>query len=113
MDELKQLVLSTIDEIEKDFAPQQQTSVSQEHSKEMEKKEETIKAFFQDDVEDNSKNESEVLFLESLRERLLVLFEGLQAPNNNKLEAKVDLLLNFLEYTLASIDKRIQRVKKG
>lgn len=49
-------------------------------------------------------------FLESIQERLLVLFEGFQAPNNTKVEAKVDLTLNFLEYLLASIENRINLI---
>ena len=43
-------------------------------------------------------------FLLSLRERLLVLFEGLKSSNNKKVEAKVDLILNFFEYLLATIE---------
>jgi hypothetical protein len=54
-----------------------------------------------------SQNGDELLFLQNVRERLLVLFEGFQAPNNAALEAKVDLTLNFLEYLLAAIDTRI------
>ncbi|MCF6330961.1 MAG: hypothetical protein L3I99_05380 [Sulfurimonas sp.] len=55
----------------------------------------------------------EEMFLLSTRERLLVLFEGFQAPNNTNIEAKIDLTLNFLEYMLASIDSRIDEMKKG
>ena len=51
-------------------------------------------------------------FLERMRERLLVLFEGFQSPNNKRLEAKIDLTLNFLEYLLATLDERIERLKK-
>ena len=53
----------------------------------------------------------EVLFLTSTRERLLVLFEGFQAPNNTNIEAKIDLTLNYLEYVLASVDSRLQEIK--
>ncbi len=53
----------------------------------------------------------EELFLSSTRERLLVLFEGFQAPNNTSIEAKIDLTLNYLEYALASIDLRLQAIK--
>ncbi len=53
----------------------------------------------------------EELWLESVRERLLVLFEGFQSPNNVQIEAKVDLSLNFLEYLLANIDTRLERIK--
>lgn len=57
--------------------------------------------------------DGEILFLNSLKERLLVLFEGFQAPNNTNIEAKVDMTLNFLEYALATIDLRAEQLEKG
>ncbi|AWI34495.1 CiaD-like domain-containing protein [Helicobacter apodemus] len=45
-------------------------------------------------------------FLNTLQERILVLFEGLQSPNNRNIENKVDMILNFLEFTLAIIDEK-------
>lgn len=45
-------------------------------------------------------------FLNALQEKILVLFEGLQSPNNRNIENKVDMILNFLEYTLAIIDEK-------
>lgn len=53
----------------------------------------------------------ELIFLTSIKERLLVLFEGFQAPNNANIEAKLDMTLNFLEYVLANIDSRIEEIK--
>ena len=50
-------------------------------------------------------------YLENIRERLLVLFEGFQSPNNTQIEAKVDLTLNFLEYLLSTIDTRLDKLK--
>lgn len=53
-------------------------------------------------------------FLASLRERILVLFEGLQTINNSKnsetlnLEKKLDLTINFLEFLLASIEDKLE-----
>ena len=41
-----------------------------------------------------------------MQERILVLFEGLQSPNNRNIEDKVDMILNFLEFTLAIIDEK-------
>ena len=53
-------------------------------------------------------------FLNALQERILVLFEGLQSPNNRNIETKVDMILNFLEFTLAIIDeKKSQKWKKN
>lgn len=56
--------------------------------------------------------EDEKVFLNSVRERLLVLFEGLQSPNNRNIEAKVDLIINFLEYKLAVVDERLEKVQR-
>jgi len=68
--------------------------------------------FVSKDIETKSVD-SELIFLNSLKERLLVLFEGFQAPNNSKIEAKVDMTLNFLEYALATIDERAKQIEKG
>lgn len=54
----------------------------------------------------------ELAFLKNLRERLLVMFEGLQSPNNKSIEAKVDLILNFFEYLLALTEERIEAIEK-
>ena len=43
-------------------------------------------------------------FLNAMQERILVLFEGLQSPNNRNIGDKVDMILNSLEFTLAIID---------
>ncbi|NWF67429.1 MAG: hypothetical protein HXX81_08195 [Campylobacterales bacterium] len=53
-------------------------------------------------------SDEEILFLTLLRERVLVLFEGLQSPNNKSIDTKIDLILNFFEYLLALIDKRVE-----
>lgn len=45
-------------------------------------------------------------FLNAMQERILVLFEGLQSTNNRNIEDKVDMILNFLEFTLAIIDEK-------
>ena len=52
-------------------------------------------------------------FYVNLRERILVLFEGFQSPNNKNIEAKLDLTLNFLEYLLATIDEQLERMDKA
>ncbi|CAM2894544.1 CiaD-like domain-containing protein [Helicobacter burdigaliensis] len=50
--------------------------------------------------------QQEEVFLNSLQERILVLFEGMQSPNNRNIEDKVDIILNFLEFVLAIIDEK-------
>ena len=107
--ELKDVILSTLAEMEEGtqtlehniqepHAVQKEEAVVQEHSESMEKP---------------HPSENELYFLHSIRERLLVLFEGFQAPNNANIEAKIDMTLNFLEYTLATIDDRIEKLEKG
>lgn len=56
--------------------------------------------------------EDTLKFLTSLRERILVLFEGIQSPNNRNIEAKIDLILNFLEFQLSVIDNKIEKLTK-
>jgi hypothetical protein len=54
---------------------------------------------------------SEKLFLERLRERLLVLFDGLQDDSMVNRELKFDMVINFLEYMLAMSEKRLDELK--
>lgn len=55
--------------------------------------------------------DSDRRFLEGLRERILVMFEGMQSPNNRAAEAKIDLILNFFEWQLSLIDERLENKK--
>ena len=112
--ELKDVILSTLAEME-DTPPVKQTSTPSFEIKEkkeldltVEEKPETL----QIDTE-QSNVDSELVYLNSIKERLLVLFEGFQAPNNANIEAKVDMTLNFLEYTLATISDRVEILEKG
>lgn len=114
--ELKDVILSTLAEIEeithssekvKDSseAPQMNKSISESNEVHDSKPEQTP-------VSQSTFRDEEVRMLEGIRERLLVLFEGFQSPNNTQIEAKVDLTLNFLEYLLATIDNRLDTIKK-
>lgn len=123
--ELKDMILSTLKELE-EVAPkeeQQQTlqpprkrepeNVSFEPEPLLEITEEinTFKAYtMPHEVEDESTHESQKQFYLNLRERILVLFEGFQSPNNKNIEAKIDLTLNFLEYLLATIDEQLEQM---
>ena len=119
------MILSTLKELE-EVAPkeeQQQTlqpprkreteDVSFEPEPLLEITEEisTIKAYaMPHEIEDESTHESQKQFYLNLRERILVLFEGFQSPNNKNIEAKIDLMLNFLEYLLATIDEQLEQM---
>lgn len=51
-------------------------------------------------------------FLEMLQERLLVLFEGLNAEHNQELQTRLNLTINFLEYELSVIAERLNDIKR-
>ena len=118
--ELKDVILSTLAEME-DVGTVNETTLPMKNIKtatddEIDKEElaeevtdiESKRDYFEDESSDN-----EMQFLSSMRERLLVLFEGFQAPNNTNIEAKVDMTLNFLEYILVTIDNRVQEIEKS
>jgi hypothetical protein len=114
--ELKDVILSTLAEMDqsKTSAPVQHTD---EHASPAEPVPETLQSSEPQDlapVKDTSPRDitDEVKYLESVKERLLVLFEGFQSPNNAEIEAKIDLTLNFLEYLLSTIDSRLDTLKK-
>ncbi len=95
--ELKDVILSTLQEIDDNISDKNNKSEDIEETDEIMQTE-------------NSRYESEQRFLQTIQERLLVLFEGFQSPNNAKIDAKVDLTLNFLEYLLAMIENRLQQL---
>ena len=59
---------------------------------------------FNENLENRNCNKE---FLEELRDKLLILFAGLQSPNTQNLEIKLDVTLNFLEYLLAKIEEKL------
>jgi hypothetical protein len=111
--ELKDVILSTLAEMEEEVNVEPVNSVedftpSPKVKEVKEDKQEVLKESFSEKSVQN-----ELQFLQAIRERLLVLFEGFQSPNNINIEAKVDMTLNFLEYTLATIDDRVDKLEKG
>lgn len=119
--ELKDVILSTLAEMETDVGSKQavdfevketiKPTLKKNDNLPEEEPKKDIEA--EQQQEKGSELESELKYLNSIRERLLVLFEGFQAPNNKNIEAKVDMTLNFLEYVLATIDNRVESLKKG
>lgn len=55
---------------------------------------------------------SEAEFLNAIKERILVLFEGLNAFDRGDLNARVELNLKFMEFLLASIENRLENLSK-
>ena len=101
--ELKDVILSTLEELEHTKTEPITTTLTAEEPLQEEALDSSVPV-------DSGHNEA--IFLENMRERIHVLFEGFQSPNNANIEAKVDLTLNFLEYLLSSIETRIKEIKK-
>ena len=102
--ELKDVILSALDEIEHT----KETPLKKEPADETK----TQVTLQKEQPETSSSAHSETLFLQNMKERIHVLFEGFQSPNNANIEAKVDLTLNFLEYLLSTIETRLGELKK-
>ena len=110
--ELKDVILSTLAEMEETPVPRKVPKFEVKETISVQTpippiKKEVLAPELSEDTTD-----SELMYLNSIKERLLVLFEGFQAPNNTNIEAKVDMTLNFLEYTLATIDTRVDMLEK-
>ncbi|PHR54989.1 MAG: hypothetical protein COA44_11590 [Arcobacter sp.] len=101
--ELKDVILSTLEELE--HTKEDSISPAQEKSSVPETSNESSGAA------SLSPSHNEELYLKNMRERIHVLFEGFQSPNNANIEAKVDLTLNFLEYLLSTIETRLKEIK--
>ncbi len=111
--ELKDVILSTLAEIEELASPATMPEESPLPKAELPPfiQPQPKPAAVAEPSEEPAFREDETRWLEGIRERLLVLFEGFQSPNNVQIEAKVDLTLNFLEYLLATIDSRLDHLK--
>lgn len=112
--ELKDVILSTLAEIEEITIGS--TTIDEPAKAPAAASNENHPSVQNDTMEKESESsgirDDEARMLEGIRERLLVLFEGFQSPNNAQIEAKVDLTLNFFEYLLATIDNRLETIKK-
>ncbi|EAI4360951.1 2-oxoglutarate:acceptor oxidoreductase [Campylobacter jejuni] len=52
---------------------------------------------------------NEDIFLKHPRERILVLFEGLNSIKKDDLENRLNLTINFLEFLLANIEDKLKK----
>ena len=116
--ELKDVILSTLAEMEEVNAkpPVDDFEVKETIDVKKQMKEEVAEVIVNETTSEQKNPatiDSELMYLTSIKERLLVLFEGFQAPNNTNIEAKVDMTLNFLEYTLSTIETRVDLLEKG
>ncbi len=99
--ELKDLVLSTLAELDEKVVS---SDISLDAGLEQDSRIENKKG-----MKIVAPSNDEVRFLSHMRERLLVLFEGLNELDDDMLESKLNLTLKYLEYSLAHIDNRIEK----
>ncbi len=55
---------------------------------------------------------NEKVFLKSLLERTLVLFQGMQALNEKEALKRLDLVARFLQYQLSVLEKRLESLER-
>lgn len=54
-------------------------------------------------------NPQDVEFIENLKEKLFVLFEGLKITQNQDDKRRIDLIINFLQYELCLIEEFLEQ----
>lgn len=71
------------------------------------------KELYQIDDSDNPPDfSSQETFLRNLKERILVLFEGLNDKQNGDIKLRLDITIKFLEFLLATIENRLDELSK-
>lgn len=88
--------------------PAKDTSVEVGGQKAQEPSQSAISA--QDESRDIISNEE--IFLKNLRERIEVLFEGLNEMPKENLQSRLELTLKFLEFVLANVENRLENLPK-
>lgn len=66
----------------------------------------------QETNDDTITNIDEISTLLCLKEKSLVLFEGLKNSNNSNLEAKLNMVISYLEYQLYVIEDRLMTLQE-
>ena len=62
-----------------------------------------------DEVDEKISTFKDELFLKNIRERILVLFEGLNSIDKDDLENRLDLTTNFLEFFFFNIEDKLKK----
>ncbi|MFL1706490.1 CiaD-like domain-containing protein [Campylobacter sp. MOP7] len=82
-----------------------------ENAKEHEPKEPARQPIIIEESKINGEINGEEIFLRNLKERILVLFEGLNATSRENLEDRLELTLKFLEFVLANVENRLENLQ--
>lgn len=89
--ELKDMILQTLTEIEENPKNTENPSIKPKNTP---------------SISPMTQEEANILY--ALREKALVLFEGLQSTDESDLSKRLDLVINYLQYQLSIIDEKLQ-----
>jgi hypothetical protein len=138
INDIKDIILATLDEIENDVAIEENIQKEIPRSTDSIKKSSSIHiikptinnkkdikpTIIEEDIDNELKLsttlnkleeniDDESGFLLGMRERLLVLFEGLKSNKNQNIDKKLNITLSYLQYTLALLDERLEYKNKN
>ncbi|WRC14375.1 hypothetical protein KVE30_00805 [Helicobacter pylori] len=81
-----------------------------------EEKEEEAKEIITEEITQENPTQAPVsnerVFLKNLLERTLVLFQGMQALEEQKALERLDLVARFLQYQLSTLEKRLESLER-
>ncbi len=104
--ELRDLVLSTLEELDEKIEKEHSIVKDIVADKSLESVEKKQK--IEQKKTAKPKDDDEIAFLKHTKERLQVLFEGLKSEEISHHEEKLDLTLKYLQLLFAQIDQRIE-----
>ncbi|EJB85569.1 CiaD-like domain-containing protein [Helicobacter pylori] len=90
-----------------------QEKITEENTEE--KEEETPEIITEEITQETPKQvpiSNERVFLKSLLERTLVLFQGMQALEEKEAMKRLDLVVRFLQYQLSVLEKRLESLEQ-
>ncbi|GAA9565281.1 hypothetical protein UBN65_05640 [Helicobacter pylori] len=92
-----------------------ETQEKNTEEKEEEKEEEAPEIIIEEITQENPTQvliSNERVFLKSLLERTLVLFQGMQALEEKDALKRLDLVVRFLQYQLSVLEKRLESLER-
>lgn len=89
-----------------------QEKITEENTEEKEEAQEIITEEIAQENPTQAPISNERVFLKNLLERTLVLFQGMQALEEEKALERLDLVARFLQYQLSVLEKRLESLER-
>ncbi len=89
-----------------------QEKITEENTEEKEEAQEIITEEITQENPTQALISNERVFLKNLLERTLVLFQGMQALEEEKALERLDLVARFLQYQLSVLEKRLESLER-